>query len=272
MWTSAGTGPTWYTPSVQIAPGGYHAPTHPSSDGSVFRSGTSGAGPNADGVLVVHGDTELVYTSDDSYCGLPLPEDCAGVNASGVSADPVVLQVLALFPETATPRVAGVTFGIAYDDCVQILDWSPCADFELPDANWPESGEGTAMTWLDVQTTVVQQVYWFAAYVEAPEVARFAVVPHPVQEAVFADDSIPSILDAVAGLGSFGFYSPGDVPCRTGSGGCCLDAECLLIERELCFLRGGAYQGDGSTCDPNPCGPVPVFERSWGQVKAKFRE
>ena len=183
-----------------------------------------------------------------------------------------MLHVLAVFPAWAEPRVAAVTFGIEYDECVGVLDWGPCADFELPGTNWPESGEGTAVVWNDPHTDRIFELYWFAAYVEVPEIGRFALAPHPVHGTRFADDSIPAIQDEVADLGTFGFYSPGEVPCQFGAGACCLELECIFVSPAACFRAGGIYRGDAVPCDPDPCGPVPIIETSWGQIKAAFRE
>lgn len=52
-------------------------------------------------------------------------------------------------------------------------------------------------------------------------------------------------------------------------GACCLpDGNCIITGPNDC---PGQYQGDGSDCDPNPCGPNPVEESTWGAIKNKFR-
>ncbi len=38
------------------------------------------------------------------------------------------------------------------------------------------------------------------------------------------------------------------------SGACCIDPDCSITTAVACNLLGGIYQGDGITCDPNPCG------------------
>ncbi|NNM25011.1 MAG: choice-of-anchor E domain-containing protein, partial [Phycisphaerales bacterium] len=38
------------------------------------------------------------------------------------------------------------------------------------------------------------------------------------------------------------------------TGACCFtDGECSVLTEEQCVEAGGIYQGDGTTCDPNPC-------------------
>lgn len=42
----------------------------------------------------------------------------------------------------------------------------------------------------------------------------------------------------------------------TVTGACCIDGDCSITTEVLCVAAGGTYQGDDTTCDPNPC-PVP---------------
>jgi hypothetical protein len=56
------------------------------------------------------------------------------------------------------------------------------------------------------------------------------------------------------------------------TGACCFeDGTCVLLEQEDCETQQGAYQGDVSDCEPNPCEPTVVVPESWGRVKALFR-
>ena len=48
--------------------------------------------------------------------------------------------------------------------------------------------------------------------------------------------------------------SPG---CTEPVGACCFsDGSCLVLSGADCVTQGGDYQGDGTVCDPNPCGQV----------------
>lgn len=229
------------------------------------------AGPNADGVLLLHRNPALEFTTVEAYCGLADLHDCAEANTRVDVSIPVVFHVLAAFPETAEPRLAGVTFGIEYPDCVIVLAIGRCATFELEDANWPSPGSGTALTFTPVREERLTTIYWFAAYVAEEQQAWFDIVPHHNQGGWFADDSIPSKLDAIADYGRLGFFQPGYLPCPNGEGACCFpDGLCLFTTAEDCQSQGGVF-GMGASCDPNPCQPVPTIESSWGKVKARFR-
>ncbi|MEZ4655511.1 MAG: hypothetical protein R3E12_18460 [Candidatus Eisenbacteria bacterium] len=45
-----------------------------------------------------------------------------------------------------------------------------------------------------------------------------------------------------------------------------------MATEEDCAALGGIYLGDGESCEPNPCGPTPTIESSWGRVKVRFQE
>ncbi len=47
------------------------------------------------------------------------------------------------------------------------------------------------------------------------------------------------------------------VLCAAPTGACCLsDNTCIITDEVACKGQGGVYQGDDTTCDPSPCGPV----------------
>ncbi|MBU0983542.1 MAG: hypothetical protein KKA42_06705 [candidate division Zixibacteria bacterium] len=41
--------------------------------------------------------------------------------------------------------------------------------------------------------------------------------------------------------------------CATNTGACCVASECFVLPADVCASVGGSYNGDGTTCDPNPC-------------------
>lgn len=43
-------------------------------------------------------------------------------------------------------------------------------------------------------------------------------------------------------------------PPITPSGACCIGNDCTIRTEENCLSEGGTYQGDNTTCSPNPCG------------------
>ena len=79
------------------------------------------SGPNAGGTLVLHAPVPSIYTTDGGYCGSSGLTDCTGATTRFDSQDPIVVFVLASFFQDAAPRLAGVTFGLEYSDCVAVI-------------------------------------------------------------------------------------------------------------------------------------------------------
>jgi hypothetical protein len=223
--------------------------------------GTALAGVNAGGSLILALANGVEYTTDiEDYCGATGLQACGDAIAQTDGTATVVIGVLAAFPSVGSPRLAGVTFGWAYGSEITLANQGNCGDFELATAGWPASGEGTAVTWGTAQTSTLTDVYWVAAYNYYGNPNTLDLIPHPSQGAFFADDSVPSVLDPIAALGSFGFSTPGNVPCPAdvAPGACCFaDGSCVVVFRDECAAAGGEFQGDGSACDPNPC-PQPA--------------
>ncbi len=42
----------------------------------------------------------------------------------------------------------------------------------------------------------------------------------------------------------------------SAAGACCHGDTCQVTSFDVCFITGGVYQGDGTTCDGNPCDDV----------------
>jgi subtilisin family serine protease len=189
---------------------------------------TSPAGPNADGVLLLHANRSLVYTVDtQDYCGQSDLSACSLAVAT-VPWEPDttrVFYVLAAFPATSQPRLKALSFGVDWDpDKLVVLGHGSCGDFEIADNSWPDPGTGTGLSWSQVQTGLLVDVCWFAAYTYSandPDTTSFAVTPHPIQEAVMVDDATPPNEDVVAAFGRLGFGTAGSAPCPAGgdSGG-----------------------------------------------------
>lgn len=56
------------------------------------------------------------------------------------------------------------------------------------------------------------------------------------------------------------------------AGACCFETRgCLVGTPADCAAVGGAYMGDGTLCEPDPCGATPVERTTWGKVKSLFR-
>lgn len=223
-----------------------------------FAPGLALAGPNAAGTLLLHTNSALVYCSDQqTYCGQSGLTACEATDASVSGTETAVFFAVASFPPASSPRLSGITFGVNYPTAITLVAYGACGDFELATANWPASGEGTALTWNAARTTHLVETYWFAGYnYYAPTPAVFSLTPHPTQGAMFADDSVPAQLDAIAGLGALGFDAPGVVHCPITNvpGACCFaDGTCLLVTEQECATQQGSFLGAGVSCDPNPC-------------------
>jgi hypothetical protein len=225
--------------------------------------GAAHAGVNANGSLIVVLADGVVYTDGiTDYCGATGLQSCgdAIVRTDGIE-ETVVFGVLGAFPPIASPRVKGVVFGWAYDaNEIKLVTYGSCGDFELPTADWPASGEGTAVTWGDAQTSTLLDIYWGAAYSYYGNPTTIDMGVHPTQPAEFADDSIPAVTDPIAAFGSLGFSTDGNLPCPVdvADGACCFaDGSCVVVSRDDCAAGGGEFLGDGVACDPNPC-PVPL--------------
>lgn len=223
------------------------------------RSPFPASGPNRGGTLVLHIAPSIVYTDEGlSYCqDADEVESCANVVARTDREEAVVVHALALFAVETSPRLLGLTFGIDYPDCVQLLDWEACGAFELSDGSWPAPGSGTAVTWDAPQTEWAVPVYWFAAQGLPAEPGELALIAHPTQGALFADDSVPSRLDPIAALGSAGFFRDGATPCPVSlevTGACCFaDGSCAQFNPTDCAAAGGTHVGDEVSCTPDPC-------------------
>jgi len=217
----------------------------------ITATGAAQADGNNGGVLVFH-TADTVYCADDGVAGAGVDcdenfgdcvdqEDCSGeitaLNPTGISEFGAVpareFYVLAAFPTDSCPRLAGVTFGINYDDAnIFITDSGGLGDFELPANNWPSPFTGTAVTWTIAKKAELTEVYWFAAYAYY-EAGLINLSEDPVQGGDFADDSIPPSLTEIAGFGSAGL---------------------------------------GGATGLNPETVLPVIDQSWGNVKHLFSD
>ena len=244
------------------------------SAGFLALASIASAGPNADGVILLHTEPDVSFTDGGTYCELadvvPLTI-CFEANARTDETEPILFWVFAAFPVESNPRLSGVTLGIEYPAEVTIIDDEACGDFVLSDNEWPASGHGTAVTWNEAQTTHVTVIYGFVGY--GASGGHFELTPNPNGGGVFADDSIPSLVDPIADYGVLGFGTEGYVPCSDDMvRACCFDDRtCELLGENDCSNAGGSFLPDEFACDPNPCEPVPVVGTSWGRMKSQYR-
>ncbi len=89
-----------------------------------------------------------------------------------------------------------------------------------------------------------------------------------------ATDTYYIIIDAY-GAGNGGEFTleyafDCEVPPLTGA--CCIGEVCTVVTEDDCLGNQGVYQGDDTTCDPNPCElPSATEDASWGQIKSQYK-
>ncbi len=180
---------------------------------TMVNSTSALAGPHEGGVLFVHTDDSVVFTDGDDFSGASsLGCECGdfgkcplGDPTSDRSSEPFVWWVLAAFPD-GCPQLQGISFGVEHPglDTLDFLAWGPGSGFEVADIAWPETGTGTVVAWQEPIRTPIVEVYWFAAqaYYGA---GTFELTGHPREGGLFADDTIPPVIDSIVGYGSLGF-------------------------------------------------------------------
>ena len=229
------------------------------------------AGPNAGGALVLHVNESIVYSDGVDYCGQSGLNTCqeARVTMPVDSESAVVCFVVGAFASGSSPRVKAVAFGIDYDvNRLALTDQGPCGGFELPTADWPRPGEGTALVLDSASEAPLVEVYWFAAYVsDAGEPTSLEVVPHPIQGGQFADDSVPAVIDPIEDYGRLGFGEDGYLPCPGSGAPDGPDGPSGPDGPE------GPDEPGSSGLDPwefNPCNESVLVAASWGSGWADF--
>ena len=60
-------------------------------------------------------------------------------------------------------------------------------------------------------------------------------------------------------------------PCPPAEGACCVGSVCIIGTGAQCEEMGGTYYGDCSSCEPNPCPPTPIENSTWGRIKVAYR-
>ncbi len=98
-----------------------------------------------------------------------------------------------------------------------------------------------------------------------PGRAPVSVFPGPTTAATCVFDSLCALLTEAeaAYYGELAVYLGPGVACEPGicrpeapAGACCLpEGRCAYVSRKECAARKGAFLGEGSDCDPDPCPP-----------------
>lgn len=192
------------------------------------------AGPNQHGVIFLHRNEAIVTTNDEArYCGQSDLTECASAVTRCDGDAQVVLHALAAFPQETDPQVAGLLFGIQYDEELLAVSTSGnCGDDGYPVEGWPHSGSGAIIMFDTVREERLFEFYWITVYALTYDASSFGLGEVTTQGAYFLGPPPIDELDPIEDFGRMGFGMPGYLPCP---------------------------------------GPVPSAEASWGQIKASFR-
>jgi hypothetical protein len=220
------------------------------------------AGRNEGGVLILHCNQTLEFTTDGDFNGYAELYDCKNaVTQVPGDGEGVVYFVLAAFDDFAMPQVKGIDFGIELSSpTVKPVRWGVSGwddPFFLADDYWPGSGTGIGITWMEPLNRRLDEICWFVGYAYSGQTVK--LTKHPVHGGNFVDDATPREVDAIEEYGVLGFGVKGFNPCsgEVASGACCgVSGRCVLQSEEGCRLYSGYnYQGDNTICSPNPCTP-----------------
>ncbi len=223
---------------------------------------SDGIGPNYGGTLVLHWEPSIVYTAGEEYCGAAAIQSCDEVNAKveyegGVSGD-WLLHAFAAFPTTS--RLAAVSFALDYHHFLEVDDYGTCADFEVTDSNWPDSGSGASLSWEEPVESTFVPLYWFQVHSDINEFVYFTTKRHPGNGGYFLDDSTPPVRSPIVDHGVVSYAAGGvHVPCP--------ETWVADVNRDLY----GDVHGDG-TVDrpPSPTGATLICEQNPIRSRATF--
>jgi hypothetical protein len=141
------------------------------------------AGPNPDFKIFLH----LVPVSNQRglTCFSHIPKDSTSVVVAGGLYPQNYIAYVLVSDFSAQRGVAGVQFGVSYDDSVEsgvdILSWQSCALLEWAMDAWPAANTGNLLTWNqaeDCQEKWPLPVGYFYLTAYSPD--RLKIIPRPV--------------------------------------------------------------------------------------------
>ncbi|MEZ4649219.1 MAG: hypothetical protein R3E97_10660 [Candidatus Eisenbacteria bacterium] len=236
-------------------------------------SNAQGGGAHEGGTLLVHASPDLTYTSGFDYVPLFDLTRCEdAVTSLPASEETHVWWVVAAFPPSSSPLLAGVSFSVAYSDFeVVLVDAGSNADFEIHSPDWPGPSSGTTITWSSPRTEHLVPVYWFAGYQYGSAPAVFRVTDDLRGGQEFADGYPPlATLDEAVAFGSLTLGGAGEAPACPQDlqfGACSLPGQyppCRVLTERSCREIGGVWTAGGdcglrACCLPN--GVCQLFSR-----------
>jgi hypothetical protein len=219
------------------------------------------AGRNANGMMLVHTDDAIVYTSTADYCATATPDRCEdfGTTSHKTIDEVTVVWLMAAFIAGSSPGVTTLQFGIHHNLPAgqgYFERYAACGPqpLELPDAGWPEPGDcGNLVAYSTAVYDRAFPFYWFAIWHD-DDTNFFGTRTYPsTNEAKFVDDGNPPVEDFCYNFATMRWDVPGEMNCLPDFqfGACCFpDGSCTQTTPNDCL---GFYMGDWTLCDPNPC-------------------
>lgn len=187
--------------------------------GSLTTAAGAAASVNGHGILVLHAEPSLVYTTSQAgYCGLSRADACSTIvdQVPAEPGHPCMVYVLAVIPDSCEARIRSVSFGLDYNSVfLKVTVHGGCGDREMPMGGWPGSGTGTTVSWDSTQVGHITEAYWFEAYSYVSKPSALTLTPNPLNGGIFLDDAHGT--EEIAGYGSLGFGQPGTLPACSGT-------------------------------------------------------
>jgi hypothetical protein len=230
----------------------------------------TGAGPNADGAIIVHTNDSYAYNSL-TVCTTTLgqPASCAAAVTRTDKVAAAVVWFLAAFRPTASPAVASIYFGINFDDVnldptTRFAPCGPAGTVEAPDAGWPSNQAGNSMGF---GSPIVGNILFRFYYFKADDMSDGVASPYLCSAinptggfAAFYSNQFPPAEDYIEKFGCVRWYAQGsnDCPYPLEGSACCDPATgvCLYLEEVDC-LPPAVWHPEWPSCSPNPC-PQPL--------------
>lgn len=129
------------------------------------------AGPNAGATLILHASS-VTYTTDiQDWCGSSGLSACSSAVVT-LPWDPGTTRafyVIAAFPDEAAPRLKATSWGIDWDESkLVIFAHGSCADFNVPDGDWPAAGTGIGQSFDSTRTGLLTELYFIGGPAATP--------------------------------------------------------------------------------------------------------
>lgn len=230
----------------------------------LLMAGTTLAGKNETGALIVHTGSYSVYGNDPCGADYDDPSTCeaADTQTDNDPETPAVIWLIAAFHESSDPAVTVIYFGLDHNLPEFYHDrWGMCGppgSLEVPDVGWPDepASAGNSVAFgSPIAHNRLFPFYWVQVW--GFEGAYYGTGINPTGGyAGIVDDSNPPQTDVIGMFGQVRWYEPGynDCPDQMPYGACCLPTgECISLMEANCEAGGGSFMGDDSVCDPNPC-------------------